>query len=263
MKKITNKLEYQSESTIWKVCFDHSKPIVVFENRDENTRKASLTAIDFDENKIILNNWTLPKKWWMSLLASYNGIVLLQEQSSTQQTETIATSGIEIISQKKKWEVENFSLSEIVQDTVILQRFNEKQEATFKYIKIDSGETATPETLQENLSLKNKNLLFAPHVYNLTNEYFKVFKEFLNDFLQIDAQESIEYLEFEDKILISYYIYQDNLINNYLLVIDSSKNILLHEQLSSSKGIGLNTFVIFSGKLFFIRNKNQILIYEF
>jgi peptidoglycan/LPS O-acetylase OafA/YrhL len=48
-----------------------------------------------------------------------------------------------------------------------------------------------------------------------------------------------------------------------LLVVDESGNMLLQEKLDEQlKGLGVDTFFVLSGCLFFVRNKRHLLSYK-
>ena len=72
----------------------------------------------------------------------------------------------------------------------------------------------------------------------------------------------IEYLEYNSMVFISCYIDRDGLAN-FLFVLRSDGTVLLEEKLDDQlKGIGLDTFFIFSGYLIFVKNKTRLVSYK-
>ena len=80
--------------------------------------------------------------------------------------------------------------------------------------------------------------------------------------MAILAVAAIEYLEYEDLIIVSVFVTETGLAN-YLYGLNASGEILLKEKLGEDlKGVGLDTFFIFSGHLIFVKNKNELTSYK-
>ena len=65
-----------------------------------------------------------------------------------------------------------------------------------------------------------------------------------------------------DKIIISYYLYEDGL-KNILRVCDKGFETEHTEIIAEGETIGFNTFQIFNRTLIYIKDKHQLIFYEF
>jgi hypothetical protein len=73
---------------------------------------------------------------------------------------------------------------------------------------------------------------------------------------------ALEYLEHDSIIFISFYV-QENELANYLFMLSADGNLLVKEKLDEQlKGIGLGTFFILSGCVFFVKNKAELVSYK-
>ncbi len=59
----------------------------------------------------------------------------------------------------------------------------------------------------------------------------------------------------------SYYVTESGL-SNYLVVMDGEGEVLLHEKLAEQlKGIGMETFFVLAGCVFFVKNREDLVSY--
>jgi limonene-1,2-epoxide hydrolase len=73
---------------------------------------------------------------------------------------------------------------------------------------------------------------------------------------------ALEYLEHDSTIFVSFYI-QDGELANYLILISADGKLLLNEKLDEHlKGIGMGTFFVLSGCVFFVKNKVELVSYR-
>ena len=101
-----------------------------------------------------------------------------------------------------------------------------------------------------------------PQQYLADNEYFATVKRFLERKFNLLPVTALEYLEHDSIIFVSFYIQEDELAN-YLLIMSSDGQVLLQEKLDEHlKGIGLDTFFVFSGCVFFVKNKAELVSYQ-
>ena len=72
----------------------------------------------------------------------------------------------------------------------------------------------------------------------------------------------MEYLEHEHLIFVSYQVMHESLAN-FLVAFSEQGELLFQEKLGDHlKGLGLDTFFILSGFLFFVRNKSELISYR-
>lgn len=104
--------------------------------------------------------------------------------------------------------------------------------------------------------------VIRPFQYKEGTAHFDTVKDFLNARWGILPVATIEYLEFESLIIISVFLMEEGLAN-YLYVLDTSGELLSKEKLGQDlKGVGMDTFYIFSGHLIFVKNKNELISFK-
>lgn len=114
--------------------------------------------------------------------------------------------------------------------------------------------------LKEKINFFTHNL-FSPIHYPKLNKYFKSFEEFFVNKWNICIDHAIEYLELENKVIFSYYICGDQKKNS-ILVTDKNFRILLKDELIENKKLGYLTFQVYQNFLVYIKNKNELKVYE-
>lgn len=103
----------------------------------------------------------------------------------------------------------------------------------------------------------------VPIFYDVENEHFKEFQEFVVSELNVHPQLGCDYLEYNDYIILSYYVRSSNGFDCFLLVVDPGGEIrsvdLLEKQLTGQIG---KPYFIVGDNLFFIKNKSEICVYD-
>ena len=102
----------------------------------------------------------------------------------------------------------------------------------------------------------------VPQHYEESQEYFKDFRTFFQQQFNETIAKGIDYFEGEDKLLFSYYLYEDGL-KNILRVCDKGFKTEHTEVIAEGETIGFNTFQIFNRTLIYIKDKHQLIFYEF
>lgn len=120
---------------------------------------------------------------------------------------------------------------------------------------------------QDEFSLTNTqqiNSLFVqnPEHYEESQPYFKEFQDFFLLTFKEKIAKGIDYWEGKEKLIFSYYIY-DKGWKNYLKICDSDFVIEHQELISEGDLIGYNTFQIIENQLIYVKNKQQIVVYEY
>ena len=101
-----------------------------------------------------------------------------------------------------------------------------------------------------------------PNQFFEGHSYFETVKTFFNQKFNLLPITALEYLEYDSLIFVSCYL-QENDLTNYLFIISADGNLLLKEKLDEHlKGIGLDTFFVLSGYVFFVKNKVELVCYK-
>jgi hypothetical protein len=159
---------------------------------------------------------------------------------------------------QERWRKENFSFQSLQKGKVKGLLIN--PEPVTAVFDAHSGEAVVDE-----INDKEGNEIFdlvRPFQYLEGTPYFKTVSDFVSEQFEETIIGAAEYVEIDGLIFISYYIKKEDGLANYLLVITSDGAVLQHEKLGERlKGLGVDTFFLLAGCLFYIRNKNELLSY--
>ena len=154
------------------------------------------------------------------------------------------------------WWNNDFSVQTLGKNSVI--GFSEKYGKREQILDLLTGKTIEVKDLDFEKSRK----CVAPAALSGRSPYFETVKTFLNQKFNLLPITALEYLEYDSLIFISCYL-QENDLANYLFIMSADGNLLLKEKLDEHlKGIGLDTFFILSGCVFFVRNKVELVSYK-
>lgn len=208
--------------TIWKIVAVAENPVLVLELRDDEKRMVQLSAFNYQTNEFLWENISLTKSWWVSLAAADASNVYLRRFKNMENPDEIEGVTIDLNSGKVKTE----------------QQIN----PAITDIPVD---------------------LLTPLQYTQGHAYFESVSSFLKNRFQLDAVRAIEYFEYSGMILISFYLADGAKLENHLLAVDDQGKVILKERLGEGlTGIGLGTFFVRHNKLFFVKDKRELVIYK-
>lgn len=107
-------------------------------------------------------------------------------------------------------------------------------------------------------SSEAKFSISLPHLYEQGTAYHDT----VANFLSLDLPLSCEYLEWRDKIIISYYLRSGKAFERNLLLLTNGQKEWKLQQDEMMKGFSPESFFIYQNQLIFIRNKNEICLYD-
>ncbi len=165
------------------------------------------------------------------------------------------------VSVSERWWV---NLVGVTDDRIVLKVFESTEnpdKTSFLYLTAEDGKMTDP-GIQQNQEL-NTNVLLQPFQYLEGEKDFETVKSFLKSKIETKPCLGVEYLEYEGYIIISYYSGDPAAYNNQLVIFNSSGECLYQEEIGTNlKGIGVNTFFMTSGYLFFVKNKTELVTFR-
>jgi Domain of unknown function (DUF4905) len=244
------------EGIVWKTVVAPGTNLLLLEVRNSERKQVSFSALDSRTGQFVWRDILFDEPWWISLGAATGEVVLFTIYLETTNPDKKAIFAYHIFDRKILWWNNDFSLvsvssgrvrgmsSKFGNKTVILDVFTGKEASVGE----DSDETPDG--------------VVRPQQYLADNEYFASVKRFLERKFNLLPVTALEYLEHDSIIFVSFYIQEDELAN-HLLTMSSDGQILLHEKLDEHlKGIGLDTFFVFSGSIFYVKNKAELVSYR-
>jgi len=134
------------------------------------------------------------------------------------------------------------------------------QEKTSHWINVQTGKFEIPE--DPNRESIQHFLFENPAHFEENQPGFSDFKSFFKQNFNENIVKAVDCWDGNDKIIFSYYLYEDGL-KNILRVCDKGFKTEHTEIIAEGETIGFNTFQIFNRLLIYIKDKHQLLFYEF
>lgn len=233
------------------------QPVLVMEVRDATKKQTRFSALDFQNNEFLWKDLILDEPWWINLSAVSKDVLLYTVYLETNNPDKKAVMAYDVQRHELLWWNNDFSLIAIEGTTVI--GFSLKLSRQM-LLNLHTGAEEPKNTTE--VGSKALSDLIRPTRYTDDSAHFETVKKFLDQQLNLMPVVSLEYAEFESLIFISYNIMETGLVN-YLLVLSATGSVLLHEKLDEpQKGIGLDTFFILKGSLFFVKNRRELVSYS-
>ncbi len=244
------------EGVIWNTLVSPGSGVLLLEVRDSERKRVTFSALECKGGKFIWRDKTFDEPWWISLGAVSDDIVLFTVYLETNNPDKKGVFAYHILDDKMLWWHNDFSLVSVSNKTAegISSKYGFKKVILDIFSGKEISEAGPAQELNDNV--------IRPHQYLPDHHYFNTVKIFLEQKFNLSPLIALEYLEHDSIVFISFYV-QENELANYLYLISAEGNLLMNEKLDEQlKGIGLGTFFILSGCVFFVKNKAKLVSYK-
>ena len=129
------------------------------------------------------------------------------------------------------------------------------------WVNLSTGEFNNEPSFSDTQHFDNLDVQNPEH-YEESQTFFKEFQAFFELKFQEKIAKGIDYWEGKEKLIFSYYIY-DQSWKNFLKICNSEFVVEYQELIFEGDLIGYNTFQIIENQLIYIKNKQQIVVYEY
>ena len=161
----------------------------------------------------------------------------------------------------EKWWV---NLAGATKDYVVLKVFESTEnpdKTSFLFLNADTGKPISNQDQQ--IEWRHTNNTVSPFQYQVGEADFETVKNFLIDRQREMPVLGVEYVEYADHIIISYYVTTPENMTNRLAIFNLKGESLYEEEIGTNlKGMGINTFFVASGYLFFVKNKTELVTFR-
>lgn len=247
------------EGIVWNIVKVPGREILILEIREEAARQVSFSAFHYQEGAFLWQELQLEESWWVSVVAASQEVVLFQTFNDMQDPQRKTLSAMHLDTKKMLWERTDFSFHRIVNR--LIEGIAGIEEPEPAALGLETGERV--ETGKNDRAKNEISVVALPFQYLEGSAYFETIKSFLREKMDTDVAGGAEYLELHGLIFVSYYVREDTGLVNYLLVIDERGELLLKEKLGEAlKGLGMETFFVLEGCLFFVRHRRELLSYK-
>jgi hypothetical protein len=231
--------------------------MLVLEVRDAEKKSVSFSALNYETAEFLWRDKNLEERWWVNASAVVDGVILFTAYLDTNNPDKKAILAYSVNDLKLKWWNNDFSISHIRGNTVA--GFASRMGLKELHLDIATGKEKAKDESEGDRKVTG---LQKPAQYSEEMDHFQTVRTFLAERLNLIAVSALEYLETEKGIIISCYL-QENGLANYLLVLSTDGKVQLKEKLEGNvKGIGVDTFFVLDGSLFFVRNKVELISYK-
>jgi hypothetical protein len=244
------------DGVIWNTKVSSQHETIVLEVRNSDKKEVRFTALNYGTNEVIWKDKILDEAWWIGLSAVTENFVLFTHYTDTNNPDKKAILAYSLRDAKLVWWSNDFSIQTVSDGYVT--GFSEKYGRRDLVLDIYTGNTVNAPEPESELP----DEVLRPHQYLSDHFHFETIKTFFNQKFNLLPITALEYLEYDSLILISCYLHENDLAN-YLFILSSDGDLLLKEKLDEHlKGIGLDTFFILSGCVFFVKNRRELVSYK-
>lgn len=246
------------QGIIWNIVLDGENQRLYLEVRNAGEKKVAFSALNLQDNQWLWKDVSFEEPWWISLGAVAGDILLLTVYTDTNNPDKKSLIAYHSLNKEIVWWYNGLSL------TSANSRYAMGVDAKFpgKETVLDVFTGKPVEHIDFHLADSQNFPVIRPFQYEEGTGHFDTVKQFLESRLGIIPVVTIEYLEFEDLIFVSVFLKEQELAN-YLYGFSARGELLMEEKLGENlKGVGLDTFFIFSRHLLFVRNKNELKSYK-
>jgi hypothetical protein len=166
----------------------------------------------------------------------------------------------DVVLSEKWW----LNLAGVTKDHVVIKVFESTEnpdKTSLLFLSVEEGKVADHAFQQTDWLHTNDTV--QPFQYLDGEPDFETVKTFLKSKMEITPRLGAEYLDYAGYIIISYYVGDPAAFVNRLVIFNSLGEYLYQEEIGTNlKGIGINTFFIASGCLFFVKNRTELVTFR-
>ena len=244
------------DGIVWNTKASRENEIIVLEIRNSERKEVRFAAFNYLTKKFLWKDKLMDEPWWINLSTVSGKIVLFTVYTDTNNPDKKAAIACNLLDGKMVWWEKNFSISSVSNKVVV--GTSEKYGHRELVLDLNTGKTVQSEVFDPEMPESS----LRPQQFFEGHAYFETVKTFFNQNFNLSPITALEYLEYDSLIFVSCYLHENDL-TNYLFIISADGNLLLKEKLDEHlKGIGLDTFFILSGCVFFVKNKVELVSYK-
>ena len=252
------RISHLFRGVVWNTLADGENQRLFLEVRDPAEKTVSFSALNLRNNQWLWKDLTLEERWWVSLQRVSGDMLLLTVYNDAQNPDKKSIVAYDVLKNSMAWWHNGFSVTSVNSLYVkgVDSRFPEKA----CILDLFTGQVV--KHVDFDLADSQNFTVIRPFQYEEGTAHFNTVKDFFASRLGILPVAAIEYLEYEGLIFASVLVNEAGLAN-YLYGLSASGEVLIKEKLGESlKGVGMDTFFIFSGHLIFVKNKNELISYK-
>lgn len=208
--------------------------------------------------------------WWQGLEDAHRGLVYIHGYGDRKLGEHKGIKAVSAQDSHVQWEEKDLSFYGLGAEGLLAYPTSAPENAfvlldfvSGKILRRDLGQQEAIDLVNKSNQSRHKACTF-PLRYREGEEYYEQVKQFLMAQLPCEPLGGIEYAETTGFVVCAYYEKDEaDTLKSELAVFDLDGNLYLHETLGTRlKGLGSDSFFIFKGKLYFIRNRSFLAVHS-
>ena len=239
------------DGVIWGTFAIPQSHLLFLEVRQEDSHEVRFSAFDYGKNEFLWKDMLFKETWWIGLTAATPHVLLLHQYMGMENPDAKSLIAFHVHQKKILWQHDHFSFDCLDNDKIHGHFIKEGIKQAI--LDVNTGE------ILENVNPLNVNreniVALKPFQYVEGHPHFETVKSFLTRKMNIIPVFGVEYLEYSSFIFISYHVQEESLANYLVVITEDGAEVLCEKLGVQLKGLGLETFFILSGCLFFVRNK--------
>lgn len=244
------------DGIVWNTIVSGKSSLLLLEVRNADARRTSFSAFDFKTNRMILENISFDEPWWINLAAAVGDLALFTIYTETNNPDQKSLLAYQVTTKRILWWQNDFSLVSVAEGSVT--GYSHKFGLKELTLSIGSGKVISAPIGQP---LQNLNVI-RPFHFKAEDTGFVTVRSYLTTVMKLDPVLGMDYLEADSFIFISCYVQEAGLAN-YLIVMTAEGDVVLNEKAGENlKGIGIDTFFLLQGSLFFVKNRSELVRYK-
>jgi hypothetical protein len=240
---------------VWNLVVHEQRKLLFIETRNEP--QVRFSAFNLSENRFLWKNLAFDEPWWITMTDAVENLLLFTVFTDKNNPGQKSLMAFDFDRKQIEWWKNNFSLSEVT--TQFVTGLDTTLGMKTSWLDLKTGQ---PVKEQPDLPPVRNFSVLKPLQYYPGSEHFNTVKTFLEAKFRIFPVSLIEYMEYESLLFISCYV-DDHGLANFLYVLNAEGEMLFTEKIDEGlKGIGIDTFFIFSGYVIFVKNKTLLVSYK-
>ena len=246
-------INYQFDSSVWRLEIDSLKDIIVAEIRDASDKKVHFASIDIGDGQICFDNLQTEVRWLTGIEAAYNGVLLLHNYQSENGPMHKGLTAIDERTGKTLWSNYNFSFDFLSTNGPILfdTHFQPR-----KPVLVDIQTGLTVRAHEPSIDLELANGIVFPE--EKSNEFALALH------LPVSPlQNSVHYLEHYNLRIVSLHAITAGRLQQHLYVMRDT-DIIFEDLLNTHiQKLQPESFLLYKHYLIYLKNRSQLIVLKF
>lgn len=237
---------------IWKTVVDKEKNGLIIEWRSPEERKVNYASLDLTDMRLHFEYLKeQAPQWWSGLAGATENTFFLYNTPDPKFPELKGIYAYNSCSGEKMWENPEMQFA-YARNGLLEARYGD----TSTLLDAASGKP-----VKGSIDNNEEKVSGLPIRFDPEHKDYPKLKQVIRNLTSEDVRGNIEYLEIKERVVISYFT-GEKIRSNWLLLLSEEGEITFREQIGQGPGEAFHTFFEYDNRLFTVKNKKEMLIFE-